>query len=145
MNKKTRELCEIIKNADPFKDEFWNEVLSDQVNEFVNNFSKKDWIDVVSILPLGNREKDYCLLEVICNNSTNEIFALTIGKMIELICQDYDFLDFVIDEKVSRLNLSKDILEKLKNACSERIRNIKANIRGLDFKLKKFETFMKNS
>ena len=122
MNKKTKELCEMIKNADPFHDEFWNEVLSEQVDEFVSNFSKKDWTDVVSILSVGNREKDYCLLETILGACKDDgIVASAIEKMVDVICQDDDFLWMVFMQgEILKLNLSEEVISKLKKACSKK-------------------------
>ena len=136
MNKKTKELCGMIKNADPFKDEFWNEVLSEQVDEYVSNFSKKDW------MPIGSREKDYCLLETILDNCQDDkIVTSAIEKVVDLICQDEDMLWMVLMQgKILKLNLSEDVISKLKKACKKRINS--QNI-SESFK-KQLEIFVKN-
>lgn len=146
MNKTTKELLEMIKNADPFKDEFWDEVLSEQAEEFVSNFSLKDWMDVVSCLPQKSIEMNYCLLELILDSSPNEIVTLAIEKMIDMICQDEDFIKaiYYLRDKDLKLNLNEEVKAKLKNACNERLRTIKANIKSFERELKSLETFTKN-
>ena len=126
----TQKLFEMIENADPFYDEFWDEVLSENVNEFVANFSNQDWMDVVSILPAGKREKDYCLLETILDNCNDDrIVTSAIEKMVNLICQDEDMLWMIFMQgKILKLHLSKDVKTKLEKACSERINSLNKNI-----------------
>ncbi len=139
---KVEKLLDMMKNADPFRDELWSEVLYDNIIDYTSNFSKIDWEEVVSVLPIKDRNLDYCILETVINSAPNEIVSQVIEKMVNVICEDTDFLQVIYraQNNISKKIISDKVKLKLKNACLQRQRTIKS---FCEIELKFIDKFLK--